>query len=166
MSTDMTARVPFETEKASELHDQEQMPAQPDDWKRDFRMYLGWPLLGVILAAGGAALVFEIRQAWDSHRDWVPPAAITGTSPAALAMAYLLWRRRLVELSPGLAFLVATLAFTFIGVALEQGDGSTAAKNTMTILAAVSLALTCVSFLAAFIWTEWKSPSRAPDPEA
>lgn len=162
----MTAKAPFEAEKPESLHDQGARPGYPDGWQAAWRMYLGLGLLGIALAAGGAALVFELRDGWESHRDWVPPAGIVGATAGALAFAYLLWRGRLVEMTPGVGLLVATLAFTLIGWSLERNDGRGAAQDAMTILGTVSLALTCMAFVGGFIWAEARSPARPPAPEA
>lgn len=163
---DFTAKAPFEAEKAYELHDQTKFPEKPDNWEKDFRKWLGWPLLGLILTMGLAALVFEIRDAWHSHRDWVPPAATVNAIPGSLALAYLLWRQKWKEVMPGLVLVLITLALVFtnnlVGAMAENPD---TAQDVLTISAAVTLGLAVVALVVGFLQAEIGNPQKAPAPE-
>lgn len=163
---DFRAKAPFEATKVHALHDQSAKPAAPAAWRESFRAYLGWPVLGAVLSMGGAALVFELRDAWDSHRDWVPPAGVVGVVPGALALAYLFWRGRMDDLWPGATLLLITLGLTFadwlVGIST---DGYGAAEDALTISATVGLGLSVAALVWGFVHSEWKAPVRAPQPE-
>lgn len=163
---DFSAKAPVEPAKVDELHDQSLKPAKPAGWRDSFRMYLGWPLLGVILSIGGTALVFQLRDGWDSHRDWVPPAAIQAVVPGALALAYLAWRGRVGDLWLGATLLSITLGLAFadwlVGVST---DAYGAAEDALTIAASVGLGLSIAALVWGFVRSEIKAPVRPPQPE-
>jgi len=163
---DLTAKAPFEAQKVHELHDQSLKPAKPESWEPSYRKYLGWPLLAVLLTIGGCAVVFQFRDAWDSHRDWVPPAAIQGMAPGAVALAYLSWRGRFGEMWIG-----ATLLFVALGLLLADWmvsvstDNYPRAEDALTIIGAIVFGGAVVALVIGMIVAEVRSPVKAPQPE-
>ncbi|MGK2965743.1 MAG: hypothetical protein ACSLFM_09050 [Tepidiformaceae bacterium] len=163
---DFTAKAPFEAVKADALHDQTLKPERPDAWKMDFRMYLGWPLLGLLFSFGFAALVIELRDAWGSHRDWVPPAGMVNSIPGALALAYLGWRKKWKEVMPGAILVLITVALVAVNNLVgEMANNPDTAQDVITISGAVTLGLAVVALVIGFIKAEFGDPTKAPAPE-
>ncbi len=164
---DFSADAPVEPVKIGDyLHDRSRIPEGP---KLSPLSWAGqnWGLvLGLVLSIGGAALAVQTRAAWESHRDWVVPAIMLGAALGGLMLGHLMQRRKGNITTPVMIF--TSLAMTFTVLNIWRGyvtDGDDGARDALTILAAVMLAIAVVTAVLGAIITEAKDPTRPPTPE-
>lgn len=163
---DWTAAAPANATKADELHDQSAMPAQPDGWRDAYLRFLGLPVLAILLMCGWAAVVFELREAWDSHRDWVPPGAIAGGAAGTVALAYLIWRKQFGYLLPAASLISLGLVFLIWNIVVDEGSDAPGWSDALTIMSTVSFAVGLFSAVIGLILAEMNDPTKAPAPAA
>ena len=164
---DFSTPAPAEPNKIGDyLHDQSRIPEGPDraplTWARQ-----NWGLvLGVLLGLGGAALAVQTRAAWESHRDWVVPVIMLGSAIGGLMLGHLLQRGKSNITTPVMVFTALAMTFTLLniwrGYVTEGGDG---ARDALTILSAITLAIAVATAILGAILVEAKDPTRPPAPE-
>jgi hypothetical protein len=164
---DFTARAPSEPTKiGAYLHDRSNRPVSPRGGAGSLvKNYWGY-VLGILLALGATALVIEARAAWESHRDWVPPAGIVPGILAGLALGHLLQRGRLNAAASPIVF--AFLAVVFLLMDMWRAtyvDGPDVSRDVLTVLGAICLAVSFVWLVILLLVTELRSPTRPPGPE-
>ena len=164
---DFTARTPTEpTKLGAYLHDRTNRPASPRPGPLGLARRQWGLVLGLLLALGAAAFVIETRAAWDSHRDWVPPATIVAGVLAGLSLGYLAQRGKLamvtgalVLLSVGIAFMVMNL---YRGTLVEGPDGG---RDALTILTTICIAISFAWLIITALVVELRMPTKVPPPE-
>jgi hypothetical protein len=121
--------------------------------------------VGVLLAVGLTAVLFSIRDSWDNHREWlvttIPVLAI-----AAIGLAHVVARGKVVPLAVGVTFLFLALVFAGADVLADHDDGATdTARDVLSILAGICLGVAAVAIVMALVWVEARNPTKAPTPE-
>jgi hypothetical protein len=163
---DFTSRTPVEQKKLGEyLHERGNRPESPRGSPLKLAGTYWGLVLGVILAIGAAALVVQTRVAWDSHRDWVPPATIVAGVLAGLSLGHLLGRGRLNDATPGMGLVFVAAVFTLMNI--WRGyivEGSDTGRDALTILTTVCIAAGFTWLILAAIVLEVRNPTRPPEP--
>jgi hypothetical protein len=163
---DFNAAAPVEQTKSGDyLHERERLPAAPDmgaDVQSSRWMGLA---LGVLFALGAAALIFELRDAWESHRDWVPPAALVPGVLGAIALGYLAQRGRINHIAVPMFLLFLAIGGAVMNIWLhEEYPDKDGLRLGFTIMATIAFAAALASLVASLLWVEAKDPTRPPDP--
>lgn len=164
---DLSAPVPVEaTKSGAYLHDRSRIPAAPETLTASLTRYLG-PLVGLAAGLGLVALAVQTRDGWESHRDWVVPAAATGCVLGGLALGYLAGRGKWLAALPGLGLVVVALILTALNIWRgEVVSGHDALRDATSIVTAVFLGASVAALGAALVWVEVTDPTRPPEPAA
>lgn len=156
---------PVETEKSTFLHDRTQRPAAPAASRLELAQRWGILAAGVVLSVGASALMFSVRDSWDNHREWLV-TVIPFLVIAAIGLAYLVARREIVALAPGLVFLSLALLFGGADILADNdGGASDTTRDVLSILGGISLGIAVLALVIAFFWVEIRKPTKAPTPE-
>jgi hypothetical protein len=164
---DFQTAAPTEPKKTGDyLHDRSRIPARPKRGPGEyFGQYSGY-LMGVLLAIAVTALVFQLRDAWESHRDWVPPAAMVPAILGALALGHLAQRGRVnaIAVPVGLLFVavLGPMLDLWLDETFPEQDGL---ALTFTIISAVALGLATIWLLVAVLFVEATDPQEPPAAE-
>jgi hypothetical protein len=164
---DFQSAAPVEPNKIGDyLHERSRIPAAPERSAGHYWTVYGGFIVGVLFALAVSALVFELRDAWESHRDWVPPAAMVPAVLGAVALGHLASRARVnaIALPAFLLFIAASGPQLNLWMHHEfpEKDGISLA---ITIVSALCLGIATVWLLVALLWTEATDPTHAPEPE-
>lgn len=160
---DLTGPAPYETSKVDYLHDQSARPDAPKPEMADRGRYLLAILLGVAASAALTAMAFEARASWESHRDWVVPAIAPLLAIGGVAFGYLVIRRELAAIIPGLMIAFVTLLLLILNMYRgSQTDGPDVGRDVLSSLAGVGIALTVILLVVAMIRVEKHRPERPP----
>lgn len=164
---DFTAPAPVEPGKIGDyLHDRSRIPAPPKRQVSEILSQYSGLILGVLLAVGACALVFELRDAWESKRDWVPPAALVPAVIAAIALGHLAQRGKINYIGVPLILLFFAIGGPVLDIWIhhEYPDRDEFAL-TFRIVAAVCLGLATVWLIVASLLVEANDPTKPPEPE-
>ena len=164
---DFSAAAPVEPVKQGDyLHDRSRIPAMPEITPRgEFDSYFGYGL-GVLLALGALALMFQTRASWERHREWVVPATAPITAIAGLALGHMIARRKWKAAAPALGCLAVAMIFTaFNAWRGAVVDGHDAGRNTMSVFAGIFMALFMACAIVGAVVVEARDPVRPPAPE-
>jgi hypothetical protein len=161
---DFSAPVPVEPAKGgSYLHDRTRIPPGPAWGIGSIITANSGYILGVLLAVGACALVFELRDAWESKRDWVPPAALVPAVLGAVALGHLAQRGKINLIGPALFLLFFAVAAPILDIWLHHEypdkDGLQLAGR---IVGAVALGLGAAWLIIAAIYAEATDPTKPP----
>ena len=156
---------PFEPEKSGYIHDRGNRPGGPSTSRMELVKRLWAFALSLVLGVGATALLFSIRDSWENHREWlvtvIPVLVIAG-----IALSYLVLRKKAAALGTGLAFVLIAIGLAGSDVLIDrESNPSSAAQDTLSILAGVALALASIALIVAFLIVEIRNPTKAPTPE-
>lgn len=165
MSANMQAAAPFEPEKAGWLHDQERLPDPPAN-QQPWRLYVGFILGAVVIGVLLTALGLEIRDGWESHRDWVVPVIAQFACIAGAAVIHLIYRGSLGMLGLGLLFLIFTLILLGMNLSLEGNASRETAEDWLSATAGIMFGVTLAIWIIGSIWAEYRYPTEGPEREA
>jgi hypothetical protein len=159
-----SARAPVEPAKGgSYLHDRTRIPAGPGWNIGEIVTANSGYILGVLLAIGACALVFELRDAWESRRDWVPPAALVPAVLGAMALGHLAQRGKVDLIGPPLFLLFFAVAAPILDIWIHhEYPDEEGLQLAARIVGAVALGLAVVWLIIASIYAEAKDPAKAP----
>lgn len=163
----LKAAAPIEEQKSGAyLHDRSRIPAGPErDWKQwaaDNQGYLWGIAFGLLLTAA----VMQTRDAWESHRDWVPPALLVPSVLGGLALGHLGQRGKVNAAAvPSLLLGVTAFALLLHYWMKEEHPDSGAMLTALTITAYATLIGAVHWLIAAIIFVEATDPTRPPEPE-
>lgn len=163
----LKAAVPIEDVKSGAwLHDRTRIPAGPGrDWKQwalDNQGYLWGIAFAIILTAA----VMQTRDAWETHRDWVPPALLVPAVLGGLALGHLGQRGKVNAVGVP-AFLLGLAGFALAlhwWIADEHPDKA-AWLTTFTTIAYATLIAAVHWLIFAVVFVEAKDPTKAAEPE-
>ncbi|MBI2764557.1 MAG: hypothetical protein HYX53_01460 [Chloroflexi bacterium] len=162
---DLSSAMPVEPQKADYLHERSRIPAAPHASVVGLVRQNLTLVLSVAFTVGFFALAVQTRAGWDSRRDWVIPAAAQGAAIGAIAVAYLVTRKRVLAILPVAVLLVLAAGLTALniwrGYETTGGDGL---RNAMTIVTAVVIALALGSAFVTMLVVEGTNPTRPPAP--
>lgn len=160
---DLNIPAPYEPSKVEYLHDQSARPEHPKPEMTDRGQYLLAILLGVVFTAALTAMAFEARASWESHRDWVVPMTAPLLAIGGVALAYLVIRRELMAIMPGVSIAFATILLQILNrYRGTQVEGSDLGRDVLSILAGIGIALTVITLVAAMVMVEARRPERPP----
>ncbi len=155
---------PYEPEKTEFLHNRSNRPSGPAVSRLEMGKRWGSIALGIALSLGLTAVLFSVRNSWENHREWlvtvIPVLVIAG-----IALDHLLWRRQVIPLVPGLAFLFLALIFAGGDLLADNRGSSDTARDVLSILGGICLAIATLALSIALIWVEARRPTKAPPPQ-
>jgi len=163
----LKAAMPIEENKSGAyLHDRTRIPANREwnwkQWAANNQGYLWGIAFGLLLTAA----VMETREAWESHRDWVPPALLVPAVLGGLALGHLGQRGKVnVVAVPGFLLGVTLFAVVMHLWVKEDHPGNGGLLTTFTIISYASLIAAAHWLIAAVIFVEATDPTRPPEPE-
>lgn len=129
--TNFAAKAPTHPDRPDELHAQESLPAAPKVSRIQMATRFSILGLGVIFAVAFSAIGIQLREGWESHRDWVVPAAVSGAIISGPALAYLLLTGRMMAAAIGGALMFIALAFMLMHILYNiDGDDVSGALNS------------------------------------
>jgi hypothetical protein len=165
---DFQAKAPVEPNKGGEyLHHRERLPDAPRSSVGTLiSQNSGW-IAGVIFALCVSALIFQLRDGWESHRDWVPPAAMVPCILGALAIGFLGQRGRVnaIAIPVGLLSLAVMSAMLHLWLE-EEFPKQEGLILAFTIIGSVSLGLGTLLVLVALLVVEGRDPVKPAGPAA
>jgi hypothetical protein len=164
---DFTTPAPVEPVKGGDyLHDHSRIPAAPKRSVGQVLYQFSGLIAGVLFVLLGAALVFELRDAWESHRDWVPPAGITLAVVGGVSLGHLLVRGRVnaVALPVGLIFISVMCVALDLWIHEEYPDKD-GLRLAFVITSAITGGIAAIWLFFAAIFVEATDPTHAPEPE-
>ena len=161
---ELSVPAPYEPVK-SDIHDREARPDAPKTSRGAYVKRFWGVALGLVITCAIVALAFQARAGWDNHREWVVATTVPFHVLGGMGAAYLIYRGALKELAPGLFFFF--LAALFIGgdILADASDASMTARDTLSILGGIALALAIIAFVVGALIVEVKRPTKAPAPE-
>jgi hypothetical protein len=164
---DFSAAAPIEPRKSGDyLHDRSRIPGPPAASAGDWTMRFAGLALGILLAMGAAALIFELRDAWESHRDWVPPAALVPAALGAIALGHLAARGKINAIAVPMFLLFFAVFAPVMNIWIHhEYPGKDGLRLAFTILGTITFALAVAWLLVSLIWVEKRDPTRPPEPE-
>jgi peptidoglycan/LPS O-acetylase OafA/YrhL len=163
---DLERSVPVEEVKADSLHDISNRPKRPTLSIQEHGM--DWLIfaVGLIFAGAYVAAAFELRESWESHRDWVVPVFVPPLVAGGVAAAYLIIRQQWEAAIGGLFLVIAAAVLIGANLALDaEDDPSATAQDLTSAFGAVALGLSVAAFVFGMLWVEFRHPTRAPTPE-
>jgi peptidoglycan/LPS O-acetylase OafA/YrhL len=161
------APAPADPEKPDYLHDPAQQPGVPTGWRTAVQTYLLAPGLGLLFAIGFTAMAFQARASWETHRDWVVPVLVPFLGAGGVSMGFLVARRQLIALAPGLMFVLIALGLIVANVwrgSVTEGDDT--ARDILSILTGVALGFAVAGLVVAVVRVEGARSSPSEPDEA
>ncbi len=163
----LKAAVPIEEQKSGAyLHDRSRIPAGPKwDWKSwaaNNQGYLWGIAFGLLLTAA----VMETREAWESHRDWVPPALLVPAVLGGLALGHLGQRGKVNAVAVP-SFLLGITAFSLLlhFWLKEEHPDNGGMLTALTITSYATLIAAVHWLIGAVVFVEASDPTKPPEPE-
>jgi 4-amino-4-deoxy-L-arabinose transferase-like glycosyltransferase len=164
--TDFTAKAPVHPDRTHELHDQEQMPKEPQVSRPEQGRRFSILIVGTILAVAFTALGVDILDGWDARRDPLVPGAATFAALGGIAAAYLFIRGRGQEFGIGIMLIILSGSLLFFShLRGNYVDGSDALRDVFTVGAGILFTVAMVFFAIAWLVIELKSRNAPPPPE-
>jgi len=158
-------RAPFESEKTAYIHDRTTRPDRPVVTRSELARRWGGTAAGLALSVGFTAVLFSLRDSWDNHREWIV-TIIPILSIAGIAMGHLLARKKANALLVGGTFLFLALVFAGGDFFVDrEANPNETARDVLSMLGGICLVISVHAFAFALIWTELRSPTKAPLPE-
>ncbi len=164
---DFSSPAPVEPNKIGDyLHQRERIPSPPKRSVGELIMQNSGYILGVLLALGAGVLVFELRDAWESHRDWVPPAALVPAVLGAIALGHLAQRGKINAIGIPLFLIFIAVFGPVINIWMHhEYPGRDGLMLMFTIISALCLGVATVWLIIATLFVEATDPTRPPEPE-
>lgn len=164
---DLNAPAPVEPSKIGDyLHDRQRIPEAPKRSVGEWLSQFAGLITGVVFVLLGSLLVFELRDAWESHRDWVPPAGISLAVIGGVSLGYLAQRGRV----NALAIPVGLIFISIMGVSLdlwleEEFPDKEGLRLAFIIMSAIAGGVAAVWLFFAAIFVEASDPTHAAEPD-
>jgi uncharacterized membrane protein len=156
---------PFEPEKSSFIHDRTTRPARPAVSNNDLvRRFAGFGL-GLVFAAFMLAIAFQVRDGWENHREWVVAMSGPFYALGGIAIGHLLYRKKLEAVAPALLFLFLAALFAGFDIAADADDASMTARDVLSIIGGICLAISIACAVFAVLWVELRNPTKVPPPQ-
>src|SRR5690606_29240325 len=124
-------------------------------------------ILGVVFAVAFSAIGIQLREGWESHRDWVVPAAVSGALVSGPALAYLLLTGRTKAAAIGAVLMFFALAFMLVHLLynMDGNDVSGALNDFFSISGAVFYVGGLIAMQLALVYAIFVPKREAPAEE-
>lgn len=166
--TNFAAKAPTHPERTDELHAPSSLPDAPAVSRLQLARRFAIVILGVILAVAFSAIGIQLREGWESHRDWVVPAAVSGALISGPALAYLLLTGRAKIAAIGSLLMFVALAFMLMHLLynMDGDDVSGALNDFFSITGAVFYVGGLIALQLGLVWAIMVPKKEAPAEEA
>lgn len=164
--TNFAAKAPTHPERTDELHARSSLPEAPAVSRLQLASRFSILIVGVIFAVAFSAIGIQLREGWDSHRDWVVPAAVSGALISGPALAYLIFtgRNRVAAIGSLLMFFALAFMLMHILYNLDDAEVSSSWNNFFSISGAIFYVGGLLALQLGLVWAIFV-PKKEPPAE-